>query len=1229
MGVFFKDGLKLAVLWAGLLGVSATATDLRQEIRIYPGPGWSYADSGSRDPLAPPTTGWSSSEISGRNLHWQRLTLDLPAAWADRRVQVRIGACAYAVTVYLNGQRVGRHEGAATPAILELTPYVAWSGTNVLMLALEDWTAFLNPSVSLANNGLPLAQVPTPSVQGPLGYAEWIYQPKLWTADIRLQAVPAVRIADVFIKPSVREWRLETEVTLQNDTAVPHAVTLRAFVTPWTNDAIVLNLPDTILTLPAFTQIITTVSAPWSHPLLWSPSHPHLYRLHTALQTSAIPADRLTTRFGFREFWIESNPEMTRRWFVLNGHRQSFRGESEWHPKRGVAFLRTYIAWLKHNHFNMLRLTNGGLPDYYEMADEMGICVQSEMPFQFNHKYDYDADVFWTRAERMLTDQIRTYRNHPSVLFWGVQNEVLLTSPGRALGARMLALQQAALAMDPTRAVMHEGDGDLRTTVTGAPSPGFDVQVINTHDYEVEAQRTGGVLSVLDFPNAADAYGHATSPANLPNYPYGTELPDTSKPWYIGEFGPGIIFNHPHGMSFLRGDAAYTDLFGAARGLMESTGLYYGFQIDGYRFFDHICGIAPWSTYFGDPTIASGPVIRSFFKPVTVRIKEWTAHVFAGEPVHRTLTIYNDDVTAPSDFVLRWSIFSGERNRQAGLICVTNLPGVFSRHTLTFTPPAVSARRETELVLDLYRNGALVDSETRPLSVFPARAALRPPPDLPIYVWDPTAATANALSAAGVAFTALTEPVMTGRPAGLLVIGFAGYSPATPAATVDSIRNWVREGGTALVTGGQWFHPPWLPYHNHPTHGIENFWVRATMGFVRAPHHPVMRGMQPEDFKWWAPDHLIVGDAGGNFTKPFAGFATVLVDTGGRNRGLGDAPLVEFPDGQGSTIVNLLLLFEKLDQAPVARALLQNILDYAASARDRPPPGAIGLLTGGGPQSGMVLTRMGIPFVTLDGQLGDPATIAGLSTMIIENHAAAWVDVATHREQIQRFVAEGGTVILRRLTSARAADAQALTGIALAVKPTQLAHPQMELHRPDPVTDGISNDDVFWVVPAGYRNQSWTAFPLADDVIAVEETPEVAGLLIEPSRTGQLHADSGESYNIGSVLRDTGRAVETPGFGWVRIQPSDAAGMYLIDQLRWDRDLEAAYQRKAQRTLSALLTQTRRRHEPQQVATRPSITVTDTASPIAPPPVHYLALTGRVSTETRRTEGRFTGGLAE
>ncbi len=1176
-------------LLAVSLGTSAQAA-LRAEQAIYPGGGWEFANTGTRDTTVLPTDGWSSTDPLYPNLYWMRLNLSLPADWASKRVFARVGACAHHVKIYLNGSYAGERFCPAVPYEVDITPYINWSGSNVLMIGVQDYSAYLNLS-DKSNNGLDYGAAPDPSLQGPMPFAVWMYYPRLWTSDIKLIARPKVRVADVFVKPSVRSWKLDVDLTLRNDDTVSHTVSIEDFVTKWNDPAVVKTFTPSSVTLGPGETKTTTVTVPWTDPILWTPNSPQLYTLKTTLKEGSTALDELSTRFGFREFWVQKSADNTRSWFVLNGARQNLRGEGVWHANLGDAYVNTYLDWLKSNNFNCVRFCSTGRESYYDTADEKGIMVESELPFNFYQKYTYDS-TFWSRSQEMMLDMVKWLKNHPSIMLWGVENEVMLCSPDKPIGDDLLNIETTVRALDPTRAVMHEGDGDLRTTSKGVDSPGKGVQVVNIHNYDL-AQPSRNTMYIMDLPMAAYVFGETTDATILPGYAYGTVMPDKSKPWYIGEFGPGAVLGNPQYLSFLNADDSYKDIFGQATGLMTAMGMNYAFQIDGYRYFDWICGIAPWATYSGDPAIGDGPEIAKAFKPVTTRIKEHTHNFFAGDAVTRTLTVYNDDVTSTSNFNLHWKLVNGADVLLSGDLNFVSQPGFYHREPLSFTAPSVTRRTYATLVLELKRNGTLADNTTQDMSIFPTRTNLSVPSGLNVYVYDPNAPNYScipeALTAAGVTYTRLTSPNLSGKAVGLLFLGHGAYpSGGFSGSQLDALKAWIRNGGTVVVYSDQWTAPHWLSISGDPTYGIQDCWYDMTIGFIRAPSHSILAGLHPDDCKFWAAtnptyNHYItwtdtpVSTSGGTWFKPSSGLMNVLVETGGRNQGMGDSPLCEYPDGKGSTIVCRLRFMERLTQEPAARTMAQNLLNYAAMAVGKAAPRGFGVLAGSGSQTPTGLDRAKLSYTSLKGQLSSytsDALSSAFSLIMLDNDAEVWDEVDANRAKLQTFVSSGGKIMLRKLDAGRVAQANALTGVSMSTKATQLRHPQMEKKTSDIIMDGISADDVWWVYTGDegadwYRKQKW-ASAIVSDVVSVGESAGVKGLLVEPNRTGTLQPDSGQSYALGDVTRDRGTAVSDPGLGLVRI--NSGLGFYLVDQVLWDASLTTQLNQKAQRYLCTLVT---------------------------------------------------------
>lgn len=165
-----------------------------------------------------------------------------------------------------------------------------------------------------------------------------------------------------------------------------------------------------------------------SEPRLWSPESPSLYELRTKVYLGSRLTDETSTTFGIRT--IEFIPE---RGFFLNGRHEKIRGVCVHHDlgALGAAIdegvIRMRLNMLKDMGCNAVR-TSHNLPSstLVRLCDEMGLMLLIEpfdewdTPKSENgfHRYFHD------NADRQVRQMVRHFRNSPSVILWGIGNEV-------------------------------------------------------------------------------------------------------------------------------------------------------------------------------------------------------------------------------------------------------------------------------------------------------------------------------------------------------------------------------------------------------------------------------------------------------------------------------------------------------------------------------------------------------------------------------------------------------------------------------------------------------------------------------------------------------------------------------------------------------------------------------------------------------------------------------------
>jgi beta-galactosidase len=167
---------------------------------------------------------------------------------------------------------------------------------------------------------------------------------------------------------------------------------------------------------------------PIASPRLWSPETPELYTVRTEVLDGRRLADRIETPLGLR--WFAYDPQAG---FSLNGAPYPLHGTNRHQDVRGLgnaltdALQRRDVALVKATGFNFLRLAHyPQAPAVLDEADRAGLALWQEIPVVNRITI---SEAFAANAERMLTEMIRQNYNHPSVLFWGYMNEVMLVPP--------------------------------------------------------------------------------------------------------------------------------------------------------------------------------------------------------------------------------------------------------------------------------------------------------------------------------------------------------------------------------------------------------------------------------------------------------------------------------------------------------------------------------------------------------------------------------------------------------------------------------------------------------------------------------------------------------------------------------------------------------------------------------------------------------------------------------
>ncbi len=322
----------------------------------------------------------------------------------NTRLFVYFGAANYFADVYLNGEKIGQHEGGFTPFNFEITRLVRDTG-NFLVVKVDN---------KRRRDAVPTLMT------------DWWNYGGL-TRDVKLVETPATFVYDYFVqlkkgtRNRISGWvNVNGSNPSQVRVRIPEAGIDRSFTTD-ANGFAAIDFEANLR--------------------LWSPEDPKLYDVWI---------DEVRDQIGFRSIEARGTE------ILLNGRPIFLRGVCmhEEAPLRGGRAngsedARMLLGWARELGANFVRLAHYPHNEFMiREADRLGILLWSEIPVYWTILWDNPATL--ENARNQLSEVIARDKNRAAVVIWSVANETPLSEPRLSF---LKNLVSHARQLDPTRLV--------------------------------------------------------------------------------------------------------------------------------------------------------------------------------------------------------------------------------------------------------------------------------------------------------------------------------------------------------------------------------------------------------------------------------------------------------------------------------------------------------------------------------------------------------------------------------------------------------------------------------------------------------------------------------------------------------------------------------------------------------------------------------------------------------
>lgn len=363
-----------------------------------------------------------------------RRTLTLDHVPSGRRLWLQFDGAALATDVWVNGEKVGRHEGGYAAFRFDVTPAMR-AGSNRIVVRTDNRKF---PSMAPLGGDF--------TVFGGLYRHVWLVEVADTHIDLADDGGPGVYVSTRTL--SDHRATLEARVLIRNDAAQSARMPIDVVVYDATG-APVATARTSIRLRPSASGT-ATLPLTIAQPHRWQGrKDPYLYHVTARVGTG----DAVTVPLGLRTATVDPQ-----RGFLLNGTAYPLHGVNLFHsgrPGRGLAVTDREVvddmAMLSEIGATGLRLVHFQHPQVaYDEADRRGLAVWTEIGV--NGVID-PGKPFADNAAQQMRELIRQNYNHPSVVMWGIGNEVYATTPDVT---RVLErLQTVARAEDASRPTVY------------------------------------------------------------------------------------------------------------------------------------------------------------------------------------------------------------------------------------------------------------------------------------------------------------------------------------------------------------------------------------------------------------------------------------------------------------------------------------------------------------------------------------------------------------------------------------------------------------------------------------------------------------------------------------------------------------------------------------------------------------------------------------------------------
>ena len=367
---------------------------------------------------------------------WYRKEFAVETASEGNRVFIEFKGSNSITDVYVNGKHFGQHRGGYSTFRFDITEVIEFGKNNTLAVKVDNTVVDdVYPQMADFTFYGGIYRDVNLVIANPVHFD---------LMDYGSQGVYVVQEA-----VSKEKASLTIKSRLVNDHAEEKKVRLWADLLDAEGNNVAYAAKEVVLA--AGETKIVEVPVEVENPILWNGrKNAYMYEAKVSMISFNDTVDEISIPVGVRYFEVDAN-----KGFILNGEPLRLNGVSRHQDRKDMGWAITKkehkedMEFIKEIGATSIRLAHYQHDQYfYDLCDREGMVVWAEIPFiSVMSKTELEG----INAKQQMIELIRQNFNHPSIMFWGVQNEIQIGGERPEVRKLVKELEALTKKEDPTR----------------------------------------------------------------------------------------------------------------------------------------------------------------------------------------------------------------------------------------------------------------------------------------------------------------------------------------------------------------------------------------------------------------------------------------------------------------------------------------------------------------------------------------------------------------------------------------------------------------------------------------------------------------------------------------------------------------------------------------------------------------------------------------------------------